>query len=206
MRLYRANFSTNVERVALALAHKGIAVESRYIDKADRSEVERVSGQGLVPVLVDGDTIVTDSLRIMVYIEDLLPTAPPLFPRDDARYAEMMIFLEWFDRVWKIAPNRIAAELESEQPDHMVIIGQGRQMQGALEGFEALLAGRKFLMGSELSAADCAVFPFVKYALKRDDVDAEPFHLLLEEYQQLDESEHMRLRSWIKRMDDLPRA
>ena len=28
MRLYRANFSTNAERVALALAHKGLEVES----------------------------------------------------------------------------------------------------------------------------------------------------------------------------------
>lgn len=205
MRLYRANFSTNVERVALVLAHKGIEVESRYIDRADRSEVEAVSGQGLVPVLVDGDTVVTNSVRIMAYVEDLVPAAP-LFPSDDARYAEMMIFIEWFDRVWQTMPNRIAAELESENPDHMVIIGLGRGMRAALDGFESLLSGRKFLMGSELSAADCAVFPFVKYALKRDAADAEPLHRLLEEYQQLDEDEHMRVRSWIKRMDALPRA
>ena len=51
--LYRAPFSTNVERVALALAHKGVAVESVVIDYDDRSPVERVSGQPLVPVLVD---------------------------------------------------------------------------------------------------------------------------------------------------------
>ena len=57
MRLYRANFSTNAERVALALGHKGIEVESRYISYDDRSEVERVSGQPLVPVLVDGDNV-----------------------------------------------------------------------------------------------------------------------------------------------------
>jgi len=31
MRLWRAPFSTNVERVALALAHKGLAVESVWI-------------------------------------------------------------------------------------------------------------------------------------------------------------------------------
>jgi hypothetical protein len=34
MRLYRIPFSTNVERVALALAHKGLAVERVWIDYA----------------------------------------------------------------------------------------------------------------------------------------------------------------------------
>jgi len=204
MRLYRANFSTNAERVALALAHKGIEVESKYIDPADRSEVQRVSGQGLVPVLVDGDTVVFDSMRIVQYLDDLVP-APPLFPRDDARYAEMMIFIDWFNRVWKLVPNRIEAELAAEQPDHMVIIALGREMKLALEGFEALLTGRQYLMGDEFSAADCAAFPFLKYAAKRDPADGEAFHRVLDEYQELDD-EHFRLRSWIKRVDAMARA
>ena len=204
MRLYRANFSTNAERVALALAHKGIEVESKYIDYADRSEVQRVSGQGLVPVLVDGDTVVVDSMRIVQYLDDLVPN-PPLFPRDDARYAEVMIFTDWFNRVWKLAPNRIEAELAAEQPDHMVIIALGREMKVALEGFEALLTGRQYLMGDEFSAADCAAFPFLKYAAKRDPADGEGFHRVLDEYQELDD-DLFRLRSWIKRVDAMPRA
>ena len=204
IRLYRANFSTNAERVALALAHKGIEVESRYIDYADRSEVQRVSGQGLVPVLVDGDTVVVDSMRIVQYLDDLVPN-PPLFPRDDARYAEVMIFTDWFTRVWKLAPNRIEAELAAEQPDHMVIIALGREMKVALEGFEALLTGRQYLMGDEFSAADCAAFPFLKYAAKRDPADGEGFHRVLDEYQELDD-DLFRLRSWIKRVDAMPRA
>ncbi|MGH2922522.1 MAG: glutathione S-transferase N-terminal domain-containing protein [Solirubrobacterales bacterium] len=35
IRLYRAPFSTNVERVALALAHKGLEAESVVIDYTD---------------------------------------------------------------------------------------------------------------------------------------------------------------------------
>jgi len=58
IRLYRAAYSTNVERVALALAHKGLAVESVTIDYADRSRVEHVSGQGLVPVIEDYGRVV----------------------------------------------------------------------------------------------------------------------------------------------------
>ena len=208
MILYRANFSTNVERVTLALAHKGIEVESRWISYDDRSEVEQVSGQPLVPVIVDHrdrvDNVVTDSMQIVAYLEHHVP-APALYPDDEARFAEMMVFIDWFNRVWKIPPNRIEAELASEEPDHMLITKLAREMATYLDGFDSLLAGRKFLFGDELSAADCCAFPFLKYAVKREPADNEPFHLVLDEYQQLTD-EHFKLRSWIKRMDALPRA
>ena len=208
MRLYRANFSTNVERVTLALAHKGIEVESRWISYDDRSEVMEVSGQPLVPVVVDTrervTNVVVDSMQIIAYIDEHVPS-PPLFPSDEARFAEMMVFIDWFNRVWKVAPNRIEAELASEEPDHMLVTKLGREMAFALDGFESLLTGRQFLFGSEFSAADCCAFPFLKYALKREPADNEPFHLVLDEYQQLTDG-HFKLRQWIKRVDALPRA
>ena len=55
LRLYRFRYSTNVERVALALAYKGIEVESVEIDPDDRTPVRELSGQDLVPVLVEAD-------------------------------------------------------------------------------------------------------------------------------------------------------
>ena len=61
MRVYRIPFSTNVERVALAAGHKGVEIEWVDVDAADRSPVEALSGQSLVPVLVDGAEIVADS-------------------------------------------------------------------------------------------------------------------------------------------------
>ena len=204
MRLYRANFSTNAERVALALAHKGIEVDSIYISYDDRSEVQEVSGQPLVPVLVDGGKVVVDSMQIVAYLEDLVPK-PALYPSEEARYAETMIFVDWFNRVWKVAPNRIEAELAAEQPDHMLVTRLAREMAAALDGFDSLLAGRHYLMGPELSAADIAAFPFLKYAAKREAADNEPFHIVLDDYQELTD-EHFRLRQWIKRMDALPRA
>lgn len=49
IRLYGFPLSTNVERVALALAYKGLAVASVVIDPADRSELRRVSGSSINP-------------------------------------------------------------------------------------------------------------------------------------------------------------
>jgi glutathione S-transferase len=203
IKLYRAPYSTNVERVALALAHKGLAVESVLIDYADRSPVERVSGQGLVPVIDYDGEVVADSTRILRYLEERHPD-PPLFPRDPARRAEVDVFLEWFDEVWKGPPNEIEAELRTPAPDRERIEALGRQMAGWLDLFERMLDGRDHLMG-DFSAADCAAFPFLKYARFRDPADDEPFHRILDDHQRLGDH-RARLAAWIDAVDERPRA
>ena len=204
IRIYRAPFSTNVERVALALAHKELRVESVVIDYRDRSEVERVSGQGLVPVIEDDGTVVVDSMEIIRHLEARYPE-PPLYPADEASRAEMLIFIDWFTQVWKQRPNATEAELGQPEPDHERIASLANEMAAALDRFEALLAGRDHLMGDDFTAADCAAFPFLKYALFRDPVDDELFHRILDQHQQLGDT-HPRLAAWIRRVDERPRA
>jgi len=203
MKLYRARFSTNVERVALALAHKGVEVESVWIEYSDRSPVEAVSGQGLVPVIVDDDgTVVSDSPVILRYLEERDPD-PPLYPADPARRAELDVLVDWFNLVWKSWPNGIEAALGEPEPDRALIESRARSMDAALDRFEALLAARDHLMGDGLSVADCVVFPFVKFAAGRDPEDDELFHRILEEHQSADG--RPRLADWIRRVDARPR-
>ena len=202
--LYRARFSTNVERVALALAYKGLEVESVEITYDDRSPVEEVSGQGLVPVLVDGNIVVPDSRRILIFLEEKWPD-PPLFPRDPARRAELRVFRDWFDDVWKVAPNAIEEELERKLPDRERIAPHAAGMRASRELFEALLDGRDHLFGDDFSAADCLAFPFLKYGKLRDPEDDELFHRILEEHLQLS-GRYPRLSAWIDRVDERPRA
>ena len=201
--VYRIPFSTNVERVSLALAHKGIDVEWQDVDPDDRSPVERLSGQPLVPVLVHDGGVLVDSTAIMRYLEELQPE-PPLFPRDDARRAELDIFLDWFNRVWKRPPNEIEAERARSEPDAARIEELAEELTGSLELFERLLAGRDYLFG-EFSAADCAAFPFLKYGLIRDEADTDVFHLILQQYLALNGA-YPRLEAWIRRVDERPRA
>src|SRR5215204_5938214 len=203
MRVYRIPFSTNVERVSLALAHKGLEVEWEDVDPPDRSPVERVSGQPLVPVLVDDGRVIFDSTAILRHLEDLQPE-PPLFPRDEARRAELDAFLDWFDRIWKRPPNEIEAERGKREPDQARIDELGRELTGSLDVFERMLAGREYLFG-ELSAADCAAFPFLKYGLIFDEADTEEFHLILREHLALD-GRYPRVEAWILRVDAHPRA
>jgi glutathione S-transferase len=201
--LYRAPFSTNVQRVAIALALKELEVESVVISYEDRSPVVAVSGQGLVPVIVDDNEVVADSVRILRHLEERYPE-PPLFPAEPVLRAEVDLFLEWFNEVWKVAPNAMADELDKPSPDEARVAELSARMRATLSLFEGLLSGRDHLFG-ELSAADLAAYPFLKYGVSRDPADDELFHRLLAEHLKLD-GKYPRLRAWIDRIGGLPQV
>jgi len=204
LRLYCIPYSTNVERVALALGHKGLDVESAAVEPSDRSPLLELSGQDLVPVLVDGDTVVSDSVRIMHHLDERFPDAP-LFPADRAARAEVEIFLDWFNRAWKREPNLITDALESGRTTGADIERWGARMQSRLELFEGLLIGREYLFGA-FGAADCAAWPFVRYAVTPvEPDDVEVFHQVLFERMTLDERHH-GLRDWIARVGEHSQA
>jgi glutathione S-transferase len=203
IRLYRADWSTNCERVALALAHKGLEVESVVIEYSDRSAVEEVSGQGLVPVIVDGGDVVFDSTRIIRHLEKRYPE-PALFPAEPARRAQADLFIEWFNEVWKTVANEMEAELERSDPDGERVATLAAELARHLELFERLLSDRPYLLGEDALAADFIVFPFLKYAAGRDPADMEHFHRMLDEHQSVDGRPN--LAAWIERIDALPRV
>ena len=202
IRIWRAPWSTNCERIALALGHKGLEAESVLIDYSDRTEVERVSGQGLVPVIEEDGEVVNDSLAIMRHLEESHPE-PPLFPPEDPALAQLDLFLGWFDGVWKQAPNALEAELGKESPDEATVAELSERIALDLAIFDGMLTGRDYLLG-EFGASDCAAFPFLKYAAGRDPADDELFHVILDEHQSLDG--RPRLAEWIERVAKRPRA
>ncbi len=204
LRVHRIPFSTNVERVALAAAFKGLNVEWIDHDPADRRAIRAVSGQDLVPVLEADGTVLADSPRILAWLEARHPV-PPLWPSDPARRAEADVFVDWFNRIWKVAPNAIVAELGEPQPDGVKIAELAAELRGSRDRFEALLAGRDHLLGEEFGIADAIAFPFVKYALLHDPADDERFHAILAEHLALGDG-YQRLAAWIRRVDARPRA
>ena len=192
VQLYRFRYSTNVDRVCLALAHKGLSVESIWIDSEDRAPVEAVSGQSLVPVLIDGDEVVHDSPVVIDHLEARHPD-PPLFPADPARAAEVRLFIDWFNRVWKVAPNLLAGGVPDDREE------LAARMRAQMSLFEGLLTGREHLFG-DFGAADCMAWPFLRYALWCDEDDTDPFHHVLVRELTLDG--HPNVRAWIERVRD----
>lgn len=205
MRLWQFRFSTNVERVALALAYKGLDAEPVVIDPADRASVRDLTGQDLVPVLEHDGLVAADSRRILAHLEERFPD-PPLFPADPARREEAAVFLDWFDGVWKRAPNRLAAAIAAGRaPAEPEPAAWAAELRASLDRFERLLSDRDFLFSDSLGIVDVAVFPFLRYGVGLDNEDDELFHRILVEHVR-PERRHPSLRAWIARCDESPRA
>jgi glutathione S-transferase len=204
IRVWRIPFSTNVERVALALAHKGLRAEWVDVPRLDRRAVVAVSGQPLVPVLEEDGRVVADSTAILEYLEARYPDLP-LYPLDEARRTEAHVLIDWFNRVWKRPPNELEAALSAEQRAEHRVRALAEELERSRDVFESLLAGREFMLGTEFTAVDCAFFPFLKYGVIHDPADTEPFHQILIEHLRLDGA-YPRLEAWIRRVDARPRA
>ncbi len=178
-------------RARLALAHKGLAPEVRAIKF---TEAERVafSGQGKVPVLVDGDRVVSDSWNIACHLEEAYPEAPTLFGGAGGR--ELARFLNhWVDSRLQFALSPILApsmleiahpddraysketreakygmpltELRAERPRHM------EALQPVLEPLRLRLAESPYLCGTAPAYGDYLVFAEFQWARCADPQD-----------------------------------
>lgn len=182
MRLHAIPHSTNVHRVLLALALKGLdgedEVEVVQHAVGDRSAIRALSGQDLVPVLETGDgTILTDSMPIVAWIDERWPEPHRLYPEDLAARREIQAFVDFFNYVWKVPPNAI----DAAPADDLRVAGWRAQLVAWSTGFEALLHDRPFLFGDEISAADVCAYPFLRFAHTSDPDDDDLFHGILKD-------------------------
>ena len=92
MQLYSYFRSSASFRVRIALALKGLDYEYLAVHLLKREQLAKpfsdLSASRLVPLLVDGDHVLTQSLAIIEYLEETHP-APPLLPSDAAARARV---------------------------------------------------------------------------------------------------------------------
>lgn len=204
LRCHSIPYSANVDRVALAAGLKGLQVEWIEHPYGERAEVVRISGQPLVPVLEDGDTVVVDSPRILRYLDDLAPS-PRLWPDDDpVLRARVDVLVEWFNQVWKGPPNALEALWQAGRRDEEEARALAAQLAAWTPWFEDLLGAGDFLLGDRLTAADVVIWPFLRYASWPAGTLPYVFEHVLQEVCGV--HEHPRLMAWIARMEALPRA
>ena len=92
MKLYGYFRSSATYRVRIALGLKGIAWQTEVVDLRAPASVQHtrefraLNPHGLIPVLVDGEHTLTQSLAILEYLEETHPQ-PPLLPRAPAERA-----------------------------------------------------------------------------------------------------------------------
>jgi glutathione S-transferase len=185
-------FSPFCWRIRMALAHKGIDVVTvpwRFTDK----EAIAFSGQGRVPVIVDGKRTVHDSWQIAQYLDDTYPDRPRLFPEGShaARFinawadtvqlpglvrlivADIETHLHPMDKVYfrQTREKRLGTTLEEAQADREARVKDFRSL---LEPVRATVAAQPYISGEAPAYPDYIVFGAFQWARSVSD-----FRLLL---------------------------
>ena len=119
VRLYQIPFSHNCVKVRRVLDLKGLGYKTVNINPASRRGVKRVSGQELVPVLVDDGKSVSGSTAILLAVEARYPE-PPLLPADPHERAECIVLMHWADSAFMDLTRRMAY--------HRVLSGTGADL------------------------------------------------------------------------------
>lgn len=71
IKIYQFESCPYCRRVKDVMDEKGLAYEKIEVDSDEKKrEVEEISGQGLVPVIVDGERVINDSQKIIDYLNE----------------------------------------------------------------------------------------------------------------------------------------
>ena len=190
MKLYGYFRSSASYRVRIALNLKGLSYEQASVHlmrgggEQFTAAFRQLNAQSLVPVLQDDERVLTQSLAIMEYLEEVHPQ-PPLLPKNPAARARVRsLALAVACEIHPLNNTRVLAyltgplglssEIRDKWYHHWIALG--------LQALEARLAGEretgKFCHGDAPGLADCCLVPQLANA-RRFKCDVAPYPTLL---------------------------
>jgi glutathione S-transferase len=167
-------------RARMALTHKGLEADAavELIRFSDKDKLG-FSGQNLVPVLVDGETVVSDSWKIAKYLESTYPDAPSLFGGEAGEASARLITSYVDGQIHPLVGRCLLTDiLQRLRPDDHDYFRQSREarfgmslertvadreetrdvLKKTLTPVRATLSDHDFLGGSGATYANYAVF------------------------------------------------
>lgn len=149
MELYGGELSPYVRKVKMALYEKGLAFDFLNVDAPGHIEAMwKLSPRGEMPVLVDGEVVVSDSTIALEYLEEQYPE-PALLPGDPAERVRARALEDLGDRLVEaliFALTRVRMWGETEWTDTIVPAAE-RELQDLYAYLDAQLGDQEYLCG-----------------------------------------------------------
>ncbi|MEH6525157.1 MAG: glutathione S-transferase [Sneathiella sp.] len=174
IKIHSFPLSGHAHRIELFANLAGIAHEVIFVDLAAGEHKQApflaLNPAGQVPVIEDGDTIVTDSNAILVYLSRKY--APDYLPSDPKLEAEVQRFLTL--AAGELAFGPAAARLITVFGAPLDVDFTQTTAAKFLGKLEAHMNGRNFLVGDGPTIADIAIYSYTAHA-PEGNVSLEPY-------------------------------
>lgn len=181
MKLYDFPFAPNPQKVRVYLAEKGLAIPSVVVNIVHGEQrspefLARNPAGGLPVLELDDGSVLTESLAIVEYLEELHPEPPMIgrTPLERARVRELERFIETavFNRVARVFFN--TSPVFASAPQIPAVAEQARAtLPRQLEILESRMGEGPFVAGPAPTIADCTLFAALEHA-KRARLEIEP--------------------------------
>lgn len=129
-----------------------------------------------VPVLVDGDLVLTESAAIVLYLAEKYPDKG-LLPSDLAQRAQvyrwiMFTMTELDQPLWRIARHSFIYPEDKRSPADIALARE--EFVDMAKVLEQHMAGREFIVGDTITAADCVAAYTIDWASENKLLDGLP--------------------------------
>ena len=179
--VYGPSFSTYARTVRLVLEEKGVEYELQPVNimTGEGQAASHISRHpfGKVPSFDHDGFSLYESVAIARYIDRAFP-GPSLQPKDSKQAARMDQIIAVIDSyaygaiVGKLVWQRLVVPMQGGQGDEGIVQGSLDMVRLCLSEFERLKGSHPFLVGAEMTLADCFLGPVFAYLAMTPDRDA----------------------------------
>ncbi|MCR4301167.1 MAG: glutathione S-transferase family protein [Sulfuricaulis sp.] len=193
-------------RVLLALEIKQLKYRSHLLEASKeehkKPEFLALNPRGKAPVLKDGDTVLYESLAIMAYL-DRQYSQPQLFGQTAEETGRVWRQISEYSSYLDGPLNRVVLPIYFDKVADKKedIRAAAKSVHTELARWEEGIGDAPWLCGISISAADVAVYPFLKSLCRAASKEtAAPLQLGFLPF----ESRYPRLAAWMGRLERLP--
>ena len=146
------------QRVRIVLQEKGILSEIIHTDKDNLSkDLLEISPYATLPVLVDRDVCLYDSVTLMEYLDERFPH-PPLLPVYPVARANIRLYIQRIEKDWCLLFDQLNEKKIKDSRKKNLL---KKQLKSIILSSSPIFKEKPFFMNEEFSLVDCCIAPIL---------------------------------------------